>query len=175
MYTRGVERELTDRYLTRFNAGQMTAQEMRYICQVLGVSYVVAHTSATVEVLQAMGFQQVAQVDLGDLEHFREIVRTPAAITPAVTLTLLRNPLPATVAEPPVPWERKGNELTWKAKAGQSYVVRYRHSPDFRAYQHGEMLKVEPIEPFSGLSLTFMQVKAIADGPIVLQFHPRWI
>jgi len=169
IYTRVVEPELADRYLRRFNAQQMTSQEMGWLCQVLGVSYVVAHTAATVLALQSVGYEPVAQVDLSTLEHFREVVRTPP-----VTLTLLRNPSLATVIEPAAPWSREGNVLTWQAKAGESYVVRYRYYPDFRAYQNREVLKVEPMRPIDGLPLTFMQVSAIADGPIVLKFHPHW-
>lgn len=170
IYTRAVEPELADHYLRRFNAEQMTAQEMRWLCQVLGVSYVVAHTAATVLALQSVGYEPVAQVDLSTLEHFREFVRTPP-----VTLTLLQNPLPATVIEPAAPWSREGNVLTWEARAGESYVIRYRYYPNFRAYQNGEMLKLEPMHPIDGLPLMFMRVNAIADGPIDLKFHPRWI
>lgn len=170
MYTRIVEPGLADWYLTRFNAEQMTGQEMGELCQVLGVSHVVAYRSAMVEALQAIGYQQIAQVDLGALEEFRRIIRTSA-----VTLTLLWNPSPVTVIEPAVRWERTANVFTWKAKAGESYVVRYRYSPDFRAHQNGETLKVEPMNPIIGLPLTFMRIQAAVDGPIVLEFHPRWI
>ena len=170
VHTRVVEANLADHYLVRFNAEQMTAKEMGRLCQMLGVSYVVAHTSATVELLQTIGYQPVAQVDLSTLEHFWKVVRTPP-----VSLTLLRHPSPVTVIEPAVRWERTGNVLTWKARAGQSYIVRYRYNPDFRAYQNGETLGVEPMHPINGLSLTFMRVKAVTDGPIVLKFHPRWI
>lgn len=170
IYTAIVEPELADRYLSHFNAEKMTPQEMSQICQAIGASYVIAFTPATVTALQAAGFQAVAEVDLGPLEQFRKVVRTPA-----VRLTLLRNPSPVTVIEPVVRWERKGNVLTWEAKAGQSYVVRYRYSPDFQAHQNGQVLGIEPVHPIGGISLTFMRVHAIADGPLQLKFHPRWI
>ena len=54
--------------------------------------------------------------------------------------------------------------------AGQSYIVRYRYHLNFRAYQNGQRLNVEPVRPVMELPLTFMRVKAIEDGQIILWF-----
>jgi hypothetical protein len=170
IYTRVVEPDLADRYLTRFNAEHMTGPEMSELCQVLGASYVVAHTPQTVEVLLMAGYQTIAQVKLDSLKGFQEVLLAPSA-----TLTLLRNASPVTVIEPAVPWMREGNLFTWQAKAGQSYIVRYRYNPGFRAYQYRSTLGVEPVSPMNGLSLTFMRVKSLEDGRVTLEFQPRWV
>jgi len=163
--TRFVEPELVVRYLTNFNASKMNAQTMGQICQVLGVSHVVAFSPATVNALKTIGYQEIAQVDLRQLDQqSRNVIRPPGA------MALLRASSPQTVIDPAVRWERKGNVLSWKAKAGQSYVIRYRYHPNFRAYQNGQRLNVEPVRPFMELPLTFMRVEAIADGPIALKF-----
>ena len=163
--TRFVEPELVIRYLSHFNASQMSAQVMGQLCQVLGVSHVVVFTPATVNVLKSIGYQLIAQVDLRQLDQqSRNVIRPPVA------MALLRAPLPATVIDPAVRWERKGNILTWNANAGQSYMIRYRYHPNFRAYQNGLTLEVEPVKPVNELPLTFMRVKAIADGRIILWF-----
>lgn len=165
LITRVVEPELSVRYLNHFNASKMNAQVMGQICQVLGVSHVVAFTEATVNALKTIDYQLIAQVDLRQLDQqSRNVIRPPGA------LALLQAPLPTTVIDPAVRWERKGNVLTWTAKAGQSYIVRYRYHPNFRAYQNGLTLEVEPLKPIMEIPLTFMRVKAIADGPIALRF-----
>jgi len=165
-----IEPKLRDRYLVCFSASHMTGREMKKLCEILGVSYIVAHTSATIAALQLVGYQLVARVSLRQLKHFREVICTPPA-----TLTLLRGPRPVTIIEPALAWERKGNILAWNAKAGCSYIIRYRYSPDFRAYQDRAVLEIEPVKPIDGLPLTFMKVKAIADGQLALKFHPHWI
>jgi len=169
IYTHGVEPELVDRYLTRFNAEQMTSQEMGEVCKVLGVSYVVVHTITTMESLKGAGYHYVAHIDMSPLTHFRQIVHTPP-----VTLSLLRNPSAVAVIEPASHWVRRGNELIWEAKAGQIYMIRYRFHSEFKAQQQGKMLAVKPVQPIGELPLRFMQVKAIADGPLILKLHPRW-
>lgn len=166
MYTRQLEPELSVRYLNNFNASKMNAQVMGQLCQVLGVSHVVAFSAATVRALDSIGYKQIAQVNLNNLEpHDLSIIRLPGLV-----FVLLQAPSPLTVIDPALRWERKGNLLTWTAKAGQSYIVRYRHHPNFRAYQNGLTLEVEPVKPVMEIPLTFMRVKAIADGPIALRF-----
>jgi hypothetical protein len=78
------------------------------------------------------------------------------------------------VIEPASHWVRRGNELIWEAKAGQVYMIRYRFHSEFKAQQQRKMLAVKPVQPIGELPLRFMQVKAIADGPLILKFHQRW-
>ncbi len=170
IYTRLVEAELVDRYLNRFNAEKMSAQEMASLCRVLGVSYVVAHSRMTTESLESVGFVSIVQVDLAELNEFRAIVPTPPVI-----LTLLRNLEEITVIDPAVAWQRSGNELAWDARAGQTYVVRYCYNAQFRAHQDGREVDIEPLKPIDNIHLQFMQVGAILDGRIVMKFHRRWI
>jgi hypothetical protein len=170
MYTRLVEPELVDQYLSRFNAEQMTSEKMEYLCRVLGVSYVVAFSASTIKALESVGFEAIAQVDLAELTEFHRLIRTPL-----LTLTLLKNPHDVTVIEPVVAWERRGNELVWEVKAGESYVVRYRYDEQFRGHQNGHTLDIQPYTPVEGISLRFMQVRAATNGQLILKFHPRWI
>ena len=170
MYTRAVEPDLVDRYLTTFSAQRITADEMTRICQNLGVSHVVVHTKETASLLEDAGFQSVANVDLATLDEFREVI----ANVPPVELNLFEISASETIIAPAVSWSRTGNVLTWIAQADQSYVIRYRYSQEFRAYQNDQKLAVAPFKPMSDLPLQFIQVTAVVDGPITLKFHPHW-
>jgi hypothetical protein len=170
MYTRMVETTLSDRYLTRFNAEQMSPETMHQLCQSLGVTYVVAHTDQMAATLAALGYVQLAALDLTTLPEFTRCVKTPP-----VSLTLWRTPTFTTVIDPPTPWIRTGNRLSWSAMAGQGYLVRYRWATGFTAIQQGQSLNIEPVQPFADTPLTFMRITAPNDGPVVLEFHPQWI
>lgn len=169
VYTRIAEPEFFQRYLISFRGGLLPPDQMKHICRQLGVSFVVAHTQETAETLQAIGCQVAGVVELEKLEDFRRIVACPPA-----TLRLLRMPSPASVVDPPTPWERKGNTMRWNAKKGQTYQIRFRHHPSFCANQDDHSLAVEPYRPFEELRLTFMKVTATSDGPLSLQFVPSW-
>jgi len=171
MYTRAVEPELVDKYLTPFNAQQMTLDEMKRICQTLGVSYIVTYTKETAALLEEAGYHSIASVNLATLDDFLAAI----ANVPPVELNLFKISTSETIIAPAVSWSLKANELTWSAHANQAYVIRYRYSPEFRAYQNGQALAVTPIKPMSDLPLRFMQVTAVMDGPITLKFHPRWL
>lgn len=166
IFTRSVEPTLVTNYLNHFNGSKMNPQTMGQLCKVLGVSHVMVFSSATARALESIGYKQIAHVDLKTLEtHDLSMLRLPRMV-----LALLRAPVPVTVIEPATRWSRQGNILTWHARAGQSYIIRYRNHQNFRAYQNGQTLKVEPVRPVKELPLTFMRVTAIADGQVILWF-----
>lgn len=170
MYTRAVEPDLVDRYLTTFSAQQMTADEMTRLCQNLGASHIVTHTKETAALLKDAGHRSIANVDLATLDEFSAVI----ANVPPVELNLFEIAAFEAIIAPAVSWSRIANDLTWLACADQSYIIRYRYSPEFRAYQNGQKLTVEPFNPMSDLPLQFMQVTAVADGPVTLKFRPHW-
>ncbi len=170
MYTRAVEFDLTDNKLARFNAQQMSGEEMKQLCETLGVSYVVAYTSDMVTALEQVGYQTVSRENLQLLGSFLEIVAAPPS-----TLTLLKSPVSATIIDPPVSWTRNKNALSWIAKGNQPYIIRYRYHQDFQAFQNEKPLPITPTRPFSGIKVTFMSVTAPEDGMITLSFHSRFI
>lgn len=170
IYTRIVESELVDKYLLKFNAQHMTIAEMLQICRILGVSYIVTNTQETTTLLESAGYRAVGSVDLAVLDDFLTVVTK----IPPVKLNLFKILSTETVVSPAAPWSRKGNELKWQAIAGQSYVIRYRYAPEFQAYQKGHKLEVRPFRPLNDLPLQFMQVSTIIDGPVVLNYQPRW-
>jgi uncharacterized membrane protein YfhO len=120
--------------------------------------------------LEAVGYQQVAEVELRHLGPFQDIFHIPE-----VALTLLKNPVPTTVIDPPVAWQRQGNTLSWVAAAQQSYTLRYRYHPDFSATQAGQPLAIEQVQPLPDAAVTFMQVTPPRDGLVALTFQPRWL
>jgi hypothetical protein len=170
MYTRVVIPSFANRYLERVNAKEMHAEEMRKLCDVLGVSFVVTHTPETKKVLQSSGFRVVSNVDLARLEKFRRVIDVPP-----VRLSLLQNPYNVSVIEPSVPWERNGNEFEWMAVEGQTYLIRYRYSPQFVACQGNARLVVTPFLPIENSDLVFMKVQAPSNGTIVLRFRKKWL
>jgi hypothetical protein len=170
MYTRFVEPELVDQYLTNFNADKMSIMEMKTLCQALGVSYVITHSSSTKEALEDIGFVSIAQVDLVELSSFRSLFAVPP-----VMLSLLKNPEDVTVISPAVSWKRSGNDLSWNGKAGQTYLVRYRYHTQFLASQDHHQIPVERYMPLNEIPCCFVQVRAVIDGQIVLKFCPKWM
>jgi hypothetical protein len=169
MYTRALEPELVDKYLTSFNAQHMMATEMSQICLFLGVSHVVTHTEETFAMLRRAGYQSIAEVDLAPLDEFRAIIFN----LPQVKLHLVEINRSATIIEPVVSWSRSENELKWVATAGKSYIIKYRYNEQFQALQNGKKLAVSPHKLFGDLPLKFMHVTAVMDGPVLLTFHPR--
>jgi hypothetical protein len=170
MYTRVVEPELVDKYLTKFSAEKMLANEMKALCQTLGVSYVITHSKSTTQSLKSVGFQPIAEMDMVEFDVFRKIFSVPS-----VTITLLKNPEDVTVISPFVSWQRGGNKLCWMAKSGETYIVRYRYNDQFRATLEGSQISVEKCKLFDGVSTCVMRIKADMDGLIDLEFQPRWI
>jgi hypothetical protein len=171
IYTRILEPELFDKYLFRFNSEQMSIEEMIHICRVLGVSYVITYTNEMRNILERSGYFSLAKVNLATIPDFlKNFINIPE-----VELNLFLISTSFKLISPPVNWIRKGNKLMWMAKSKQSYIVRYRYTPEFIASQNNKIIIVEPFKPFSDLPLKFMKLTAIADGEIILEFIPRLI
>lgn len=168
MYTRLVEPELADTVLNHFNAREMTAETMSQVCSSIGASYVIAHTSETVNALKAAAWSVRATIDLSLMPTFCEIIKTPP-----VMLKLLMSPTGETVIDSPVAWTRRGNVLQWPATQGQRYIVRYRYDQNFKADQAGTIISVEATHCFEELPLRFMAVTASKNGILRLEFVPH--
>jgi len=169
-YTTILEPLLAQKYLVRFNTEQMRADEIAWLCRLLGVSHVLAFRDVMLERLRGVGFEVVATVNLRTLTEFREIVGTPRE-----TLTLLGHPASPGVIEPGAECRWGRNSLSWEAQAGCDYVIRYRWAKGFRARQNGTVLPVTPTEAVAGLPLRFMRVRAPATGPVMLEYHGSWV
>lgn len=170
MYTRLVEPELVDNYLTKFCSREMNPKKMLSLCNALGVSYIIAFSSATIEALENAGFNKISAVDMAHLNEFCQIVRTPP-----LKLTLLKSPYDTAVVEPSTVWERQGNEIFIQAQSNEMYTIRYRYNSQFRAFQDGYQLSINPIKPIEDIPLQFMKVKAKNDGQLIVKFHSKWI
>ena len=139
------------------------------MCRRLGISHAIAFTDDTVRQLETAGFRARADVDLADVPA---LLKATGAMP--VRLTLLEAAEPTTVVGPlsdPALLSWRGSTLTWPARAGTEYQVRYRHYPAFGATQEGRPLSVEVYRPFPELTLEFMRVRARADGPITLRYR----
>jgi hypothetical protein len=168
-YVRAYHPRLYGEVLARFRAGT-PAEELVETARVLGAGHVLAYTPALVRALEGAGFARAAVLDPAGLPaRTRELLRLPPAV-----LVLLRAPAGEGVLSPAAPLERKGNALRWEARGGTSYLVRYAWHPRMRAEQGGRPLQVAA-EPQAAGAVTFIRVRADADGPLTLRFSPRWL
>ncbi|WP_420129556.1 hypothetical protein [Longimicrobium sp.] len=168
-YVRAYWPRLYGQVMARFGA-DTPAEALRETARVMGAAHVLAYTPAFVRALEAAGFARAGVLDPAGLPaRTRELLRLPPA-----PLVLLRAPAGEGVLSPPAAVEREGNALRWEARADTSYLVRYAWHPRMRAEQGGRPLEVAA-EPHAGGAVTFMRVRAQADGPVTLRFHPRWL
>jgi hypothetical protein len=165
-----VEPALADSYLDRFTAKMLAAATMREVCCGLGASHVLAFSPQTVAGLEAAGFRRVYDVAEPAMADYADALHMPPG-----DIMLLAAPDVSTVVEPSVGPRRDGNVLRWDAKAGEAYLVRYRHHRNFVARQAGAQLEVVPEAPLAGFALRFMRVMAKADGELELEFKRRWL
>jgi len=170
VHIRVVEPKLVDEYIVKFNALDMTADKIHLLCQSLGVSYLVTFTRDTTELLKGIGYSELTRVDLSKELKLQRVLSLPQK-----KLVLLVSSDPVSVIDPIVKWELHGNKLTWEARAGQSYTIRYRYNPQFKAYQFNENLNIEPFMPIKDLTLQFMKIKTDYNGPVEISFNSPWI
>ena len=88
---------------------------------------------------------------------------------------MLKSPYDTAVVEPSTVWERKGNEIFIQAQSNETYTIRYRYNSQFRAFQDGYQLSINPIKLIEDIPLQFMRVKAKNDGQLIVKFHSKWI
>lgn len=167
---RVVEPVLADLYLDQFTAKRLGSGTMLEICQALGASFVLAFTPDTVAALEATGFQRVTEVSAEEMADLADELHMPIT-----GIVLLASPGEPAVVEPTVSLVRCKNSLSWNAKAGQDYLVRYRYHGNFVARQGEAPIDVTPYSVIDGLPLRFMRVQASADGLLELEFRPRWL
>jgi hypothetical protein len=136
----------------------------------VGAGHVLAFTPAFVRALEGAGFARAGVLDPASLSaRTRELLRLPPA-----ALVLLRAPEAEGVLSPAAAVEVEGNALRWEARGGTSYLVRYAWHPRMRAEQGGRPLEVAA-EPQADGAVTFMRVRADADGPLTLRFSRGWL
>ena len=167
---RMLEPALAERYLHKFSATTLQYDIMHEVCSSLGVSHVIAYTHETISALEKLGYTRLMTVSHQDFAELADMLYMPE-----VDLTLLSNPEPTGVISPDILWSRDRNTITWKAEAGQEYILRYRFHPNFAAMQGSKPLPVEVCHPFEDLPLRFMQVQAVQDGSLEVKFVPRII
>jgi hypothetical protein len=162
---RMLEPGLTDKFLGNFGSPALNAEAMHEVCCKLGVTYIIAISAETIEALQSLGYIPLAAVRHAEFAELADAF----FMTPS-DLTLLGNPEAVSLISPGVKWRRVHNTLTWEAKKGQVYKVKYRYHPRFIARQANIDLDVEPYAIFDDLSLRFMKVLAKSDGPLNLTY-----
>ena len=162
---RMLEPGLTDKFLGNFATPPLNGVAMHEVCCKLGVTHIITISAETTDSLLDLGYIPLATVRQAD---FAELADT-FFITPT-DLTLLSNFEAVSLISPSVEWRRVRNTLSWEAKKGQVYKVKYRYHPRFIARQKDIKLEVEPYAVFEGLSLRLMQVIAKSDGPLNLTY-----
>lgn len=167
MYTRIVEPDLMDNYLSRFNGFELAGDRMRRLADGLGASHVLAYQTKTVDSLCSNGFFELARVDLAPLKEFRTLLKVPP-----IELVLLARNRPSAVIAPVTPFEIARSTFTWWGRQGSTYIIRYRYHRHFVALQGAKYLEVEPISVFSELNLNFMSVTVPEEGRVRLIYRP---
>jgi hypothetical protein len=170
IYTRLVEPELVDKYLINITGEKIDSEKIIELCHKLGVSFIIAYSENAISKLQKIGFLKTTEVELGRLDIFRKIIEMPAK-----KLVLFHYPAAYSIVEPSAELVRSRNKISWRAKAGETYTIKYRHHRDFTACQGNKFLPVLPFSPFDDLPLRFMKVSTPENGPVTLQFKERYI
>jgi hypothetical protein len=166
-----LEPDLAERYLNRLSVPAMSPREIDRVCHNLGVSHLLAFTRATIEALEGVGFQIVSSVDHKDFKELADLL-----LIPGTSLTLLASLRQAAIVSPNAAIWRGRNRLSWQAKAGVTYVVRYRYYPQFAAFQGTTPIPVIPYKPLDDIPLRFMSVQAQHNAVLELVFSRsvRW-
>jgi len=167
---KAVEPLLAGRYFDRFAIPDLPPSVMHQICSTLGVSFVITFTQETTDALQNLGYCCIMRVRYEDYAELADLLHMPHR-----DLALLANPESTSILSPCVAWSRDRNSISWQAKAGEAYVLRYRFHPCIEAMQGHVRLPVEPQTVFADLPLRFMRVRAEHDGPLTVRFVPRWV
>ena len=170
IYTRLVEPELVDKYLVNMMGGKIDDEDIIELCHKLGASFIIAYRKNTIKKLQKIGFQKITEVELGRLDAFRKIIETPPE-----KLILFHSPASYSIVEPSTELIRSRNKISWCAKAGETYIIKYRYHSNFTAYQGSKFLPVLSFSPFNDLPLKFMKVCTPENGSVTLQFRKLFI
>ena len=151
--------------LTQCNA-ETPIKEVFSICEAVGASYLLTYSPNFAQNIVAGGGEEVGRIS-GEFLKLKEWVlqKTP-------DLILFRLPINTGIIEPNVPFRIEGRILTWKGRAGQTYLIRYNYHRNLQAFQDAQPLKVLPVTPCGSGGIKFIQVTAAVDGKITLKFHP---
>jgi hypothetical protein len=136
----------------------------------IGADYLVVNSSITLHMLKEQGFELVQSLDMALVpDEERRLLNLPIG-----HLILMRKPEnDEGVIAPRTKWTRQGNTLTFEARRGLVYRVKYRHDKGFVAEQSGKRLPIEIYPGCDELNLPFMRIRAPEDGPIRLAFRDR--
>lgn len=162
---RMLEPDLAERYLNNLTPGILPAEEIERICFNLGVSHLLAFSEESINALQRVGYQSIASIRSEEFSELADLL-----MIPGTSLTLLSGPRPASIISPKVTVRYGRNRISWDAEAGETYFVRYRYYPQFKAFQGNKQLPVSPYHPFDDLPLTFMSVQADQTGLLELAY-----
>ena len=122
------------------------------------------------EALKSLGYACVMRCRYEDYAELADLLYMPQR-----DLMLMAHPEAPAILSPAVPWVRERNSISWEAKAGETYILRYRFHPGFVAMQGHTKLPIEPYPVFDDLPLRFMQIRAAHEGVLTVRFVPQWI
>jgi hypothetical protein len=162
---RMLEPDLAARYLNILSARAMPPGEIDRVCSNLGVSHFLAFSGETIEGLSKAGYRVVSSIRYEDFLELADLL-----LLPRDSLSLLARLEPVSIISPDVTTRRAGNRLCWEAEAGETYFVRYRYYPQFKALQGNKQIPVSPYHPFDDLPLKFMSVQAYQTGMLELAY-----
>lgn len=168
-YVRISNMQFYDRIHAAFNAGA-SAGRLLEIAETVGAAFALAYSADFVRALERAGFARVAVLQPANLPtSTRRMLQLPER-----DLVLLAAPQELCQITPRVEYHIEGNMLSWFARAEQNYLVRYAYHRNFFARQGRHKVPVTPVVAAPGTDLCFMQVQAVKDGPLHLEFRRTW-
>lgn len=169
-YVRIYSLDLFQQVISRFNAESGSA-ELLDVARTVGAFFALVYSPAFAATLSEAGYTEAARLRYDDLsERTRRLMQLPEG-----DLVLYQAPVEAGHVSPPVRHAVHRNRISWPAREGQAYTVRYTYHPQFEARQEGIAIPVRAVAAAPDSTTKFMQIEARAEGTLVLEFRGTWI
>lgn len=139
------------------------------LLRMVGANYIIAFSPTFVDKLTSWGYAEMGRVTEQEFSRVRWWGDPPKE-----DWILLKSPFQTGLVDP---FQTKvkllPNRIEIKAEVKQEYVVKFNYDPEWRAFQNGKELTVEPYSVHP--DVYFMKVGVQHDGILTLKFRKRWL